>query len=79
VTGDWTRAESVNLTLETRRIIVPIPPRFTDMQATAPELARVWRATSRDLFQTYFARGFRVVDFYLDRGSGGGDYVLAVP
>lgn len=79
VTGEWTRVGNVDLTLEARRIIVPIPPRFTDMQATAPELARVWRATSRDVFQTFFARGFRVVDFYLDRASGGGDYVLALP
>ena len=75
--GDWTTIAGFDLNLDARRVLIPIPSRFTEMQADAPELAQAWRQTTRDLFQTYFSRGFRAVDYHLDRRSGGGEYVLA--
>jgi predicted GNAT superfamily acetyltransferase len=32
---------------------------------------------TRDVFETYFARGYRVVDFALNRQEGFGRYLLA--
>ena len=50
---------------------------FTEMLAAAPDLALAWRMETRRIFTTYFARGFRAVDFVLDRTSRTGAYLLA--
>jgi len=36
-----------------------------------------WRLQTRDLFETYFGRGYKVVDFALNRAEGFGRYLLA--
>jgi predicted GNAT superfamily acetyltransferase len=59
------------------RLLVEIPTGFSDMLARDPPLAREWRMTTRSIFQTYLGRGYRVVDFYLARESGRGQYLLA--
>jgi predicted GNAT superfamily acetyltransferase len=56
---------------------VEIPARFTEMQQRAPELALDWRLNTREIFETYFGRGYRVVDFALARDAGSGRYLLA--
>jgi predicted GNAT superfamily acetyltransferase len=77
--GSWRSCASIDLTLEARRLWLEIPTGFTDMQHQAPELAMAWRLQTRDVFETYFARGYRVVDFALDRKGGLGRYLLARP
>ena len=37
------------------------------MLAGAPELALAWRICTRAIFTTYFDRGYKAVDFFLDR------------
>jgi predicted GNAT superfamily acetyltransferase len=59
------------------RLLVEIPTRFSDLLARAPDLALEWRTTTRSIFTTYFARGYRVVDFFLSRETGRGQYLLA--
>jgi len=76
VLGDFHECADVNLDLEARRLIVEIPMGFTDMLARAPELALAWRMTTRHIFTTYFARGYRAVDFMLDRTTRIGAYLL---
>jgi predicted GNAT superfamily acetyltransferase len=56
---------------------VRIPPAFGTMLREAPDLAAAWRQHTREIFTTYFGRGYRAVDFFLDRKSGGGDYLLS--
>ena len=76
--GEW--LEPGNPVLDTdsgRRLLVEIPTGFSDMQLRRPELALAWRMTTRKIFQTYFSRGFRVVDFFLARDAGRGQYLLA--
>ncbi|MDQ3070525.1 MAG: hypothetical protein M3R55_12460 [Acidobacteriota bacterium] len=58
------------------RVLIRIPPRFSDMQAQEPELARAWRAVTRELFTSCFAAGYRAVDFFKDDRAGGA-YLLA--
>jgi predicted GNAT superfamily acetyltransferase len=58
------------------RVLLPVPPAFTEMQRLAPEVAQAWRLATRRAFQQAFARGYRVVDFLIDRERGGGHYVL---
>jgi predicted GNAT superfamily acetyltransferase len=65
------------LDLPSPRLIVPVPGKFTELQRASPETALAWRLAVRDVFTTYFARGYQAVGFRLDRETGGGDYVLA--
>jgi predicted GNAT superfamily acetyltransferase len=73
---DFHECADVDLGLDGRRLLVEIPMGFTDMLARAPELALQWRLTTRQIFTTYFARGYRAVDFMLDRSSRIGAYLL---
>ena len=75
--GDFHECADVALDVDARRIVVEIPMGFTEMLARAPELALSWRMVTRRLFETYFARGYRAVDFSLDRLGRKGAYLLA--
>ena len=59
------------------RVLIPVPPRFTEMQTQATVAALAWRMATRQAFQAYLRRGYRVVDFFLDKELGGGRYLLA--
>ena len=50
-----------------------------DAAGTRRELALEWRLRTREIFESYFARGFRAVDFELEREHGRGRYLLARP
>jgi predicted GNAT superfamily acetyltransferase len=73
----WLAPTEGRLDAEDRRVLVEIPTGFTEMQAQAPELALEWRMTTRRIFQSYFARGYRAVDFFLSREARRGQYLLA--
>lgn len=76
---DWLANADLHLTRDERRLTLEIPMGFTDMQRDAPELALEWRLQTREIFETYFGRGYRVVDFFLDRERNRGRYLLARP
>jgi len=59
------------------RLLVEIPTEFNDTLVRDPDLALEWRMTTRSIFRTYFGRGYRVVDFFLSRETGRGQYLLA--
>jgi predicted GNAT superfamily acetyltransferase len=77
--GPWLEPGRGELAHEDRRVLVEIPIGFNDMQAAAPDLALEWRMTTRRIFQGYFARGYRAVDFFLSREARRGHYLLAMP
>jgi predicted GNAT superfamily acetyltransferase len=78
IAGEWLEpGEPVLDAGPERRLLVEIPTGFSDMQLRRPELALAWRLTTRKIFQTYFARGFRAVDFFLAGDAGRGHYLLA--
>ena len=74
--GDWLESVDVDLSLDARRLLVHIPMGFTDMLARNPELALAWRVCTRAIFTTYFDRGYKAVDFMLDRAARRGTYLL---
>lgn len=76
--GTWRRTSAGNLSLDARRVWVEIPLGFTEMQQEAPDLALDWRLRTREIFEGYFARGYRAVDFELQRDHGRGRYLLAL-
>jgi predicted GNAT superfamily acetyltransferase len=76
--GAWLEPAEGELAYESRRVLVEIPIGFSDMQATAPDLALSWRMATRRIFQSYFARGYRAVDFFLSREARRGHYLLAL-
>ena len=74
--GEWPAPGRSALDLDARRLLVEIPIDFTAMQAQQPSLALEWRLATRTIFQSYFRRGYRTVDFHLDRQAARGRYVL---
>ena len=75
--GEWLACADTNLSLDARRLLVEIPTGFTEMLSRAPDLAMEWRMATREIFRTYFGRGYRVVEFFLDRPNRKGAYLLA--
>jgi predicted GNAT superfamily acetyltransferase len=73
----WIRPGRADVSAEASRILVEIPAGFGEMQLGDPELALAWRLQTREVFQKYFARGYRAVDFFLARNVGRGHYLLA--
>ena len=78
-TGDRFECVDVDLTLDARRLLVEIPMGFTETLSNAPDLALAWRMATREIFTTYFGRGYRAVDFFLDRPARKGAYLLTRP
>ena len=74
--GEWLECGEIDLTLDARRLAVEIPMGFTDMLSKAPDLALAWRMSTREIFTAYFARGYRAVEFFLDRPSRKGAYLM---
>jgi len=75
--GDWRALDGPPLLDCTdRRLFVEIPTTFGDMLQHVPDRAREWRMRTREIFTTYFARGYRCVDFLLDKDKGFGRYLL---
>jgi len=74
--GKWLESVDVDLSLDARRLVVEIPMGFTEMLTGDPGLALAWRICTRAIFTTYFDRGYRAVDFTLDRAGRKGAYLL---
>ena len=74
--GRWRRPAAIQVPTGARRVWVEVPLGFTEMQQEAPDLALEWRLHSRTIFQTLFGRGYRAVDFVLDREHGRGRYLF---
>ena len=75
--GEWLEPGQAELDSTDRRILVEIPMGFNDIQARGGDLALAWRLSTRDIFQAYLGRGYRVVDFFLSRSARRGHYLLA--
>ena len=73
----WIQVGAVVPARDERRFLLPIPPRFLEMQQEATSIALAWRLAVRDVMTDAFARGYRAVDFFLNRGQGGGAYLFA--
>jgi predicted GNAT superfamily acetyltransferase len=75
--GEWRKTKQIDLTIKERRLWIEIPTGFTEMQQRAPERALAWRMDVRQMFDEYLAKGYRAVDFVLQRDAGFGSYLLA--
>lgn len=75
--GAWLAPGAPDSSLDGRRLLVEIPAGFSELQVADPELGLAWRMQTRGIFQTYFGRGYRAVDFFLSLDSGRGHYLLA--
>ena len=75
--GEWRKTRTIDLTITARRLWIEIPTGFTEMQQRAPDRALAWRMDVRQMFEEYLAKGYRAVDFVLQRDAGFGRYLLA--
>jgi len=76
--GAWLEPVDGELAYDSRRVLVEIPTGYHDLQTADPGLALQWRMTTRRIFQHYFGRGYRAVDFFLAREARRGHYLLAL-
>lgn len=74
--GEWLQPAAIDLSLDAKRISVEIPTGFTQLLSAEPDLALAWRMATREIFTTYFARGYRAVEFFLDRPARKGAYLM---
>jgi len=74
--GRWVGCESVTLGSEAPWLTVAIPGGFTEMLTGDPELATAWRFATREIFNHYLPRGYRVVDFEFHADRQHGRYLL---
>ncbi len=58
--------------------LVEIPMGFSELLLESPAEALAVRLATRGAFTSHFARGYRAVDFLLDRHAGSGAYLLAL-
>ena len=65
-----------DLTSDAPRLLVEIPAGYSTLQREDPPLALEWRMATRAIFQHYLSRGYRVVDFFLSREAGRGQYLV---
>jgi len=72
----WPACVEVVLDADVGALRVDIPMNFGEMLTNAPDVALDWRLKTRQIFTTYFGRGFKAVDFELDRASASGAYLL---
>jgi predicted GNAT superfamily acetyltransferase len=75
-TGEWLAPAAPDPSIDAKRISVEIPTGFTDMLTHNGDLALEWRMTTREIFLSYFAHGYRAVEFFLDRPLRKGTYLL---
>jgi len=75
--AEWVAVAAVEPRFDTRRVSVPVPPRFSEMQQQATDLAMAWRLAAREVMTAAFDAGYRAVDFLRDREAGSGRYVFA--
>jgi predicted GNAT superfamily acetyltransferase len=61
-TGDR-RITTIDLNLDAPIVRVEIPNDLQAIKRSNMELAQDWRVKTRELFETYFARGYEVIDF----------------
>ena len=76
VRGRWVGCEAVTLGADAPWLTVVIPGRFTEMLTGDAGLAQDWRFATRDIFNHYLPRGYKVVDFEFHADRQHGRYLL---
>ena len=62
--------ESINLNLTFPTILVQIPNNFRYMITKDKERIIEWRKKTREVFKTYFKKGYTAIDFIVDKKNG---------
>jgi predicted GNAT superfamily acetyltransferase len=75
--GGSVECADVDLHRTESQLAVEIPMGFNRLMQEEPRQALAWRLATRQIFTTYLHRGYRVVDFFLDRAAQKGRYILA--
>jgi len=74
--GRWIGCGGVALGSDAPWLTVVIPGGFTEMLTGDPGLALEWRLATREIFNHYLRRGYKVVDFELHADRTHGRYLL---
>ena len=74
----WADPTAIRREVDAPRVMIPVPAAFSEMQQQHTEIALAWRLAIREAFTWAFGRGYRAVDFHLNREQGSGAYLLAL-
>jgi len=61
---------AVSKTTTSPEVYIAVPGDIQELIATAPEIARAWRETTREAFLWYLERGYRVDGFHRTKAQG---------
>jgi len=75
--GRWVGCGGVTLGADAPWLAVAVPGGFTEMLTGDPGLARAWRLATREIFNHYLPRGYKVVDFEFHADRLHGRYLMA--
>jgi predicted GNAT superfamily acetyltransferase len=70
VAGGFREPGKMALDLDTPAIRIEVPANYQAIKTGLPALALDWRLATREVFETYFARGYTAIDF-VSRITGG--------
>jgi predicted GNAT superfamily acetyltransferase len=76
--GGSVECTDIDLQRTDAQIAVEIPMGFNRLMQDEPARALAWRMATRQIFTTYLHRGYKVVDFFLDRPAEKGRYILVL-
>ena len=75
--GDWLACTGFELGRREPRLAVTIPARFTEMLVRQPDAAHAWDGLAfAEMFSTYLAHRYQVIDFSFAPGADRGAYLL---
>ncbi len=66
--GDLPRPMASDLEMEDDVLLIQIPPDLNEIKKVDLSIARGWRESTRDIFETYFRRGYVVTGFARSTG-----------
>lgn len=67
---NFRKITKINTNLTSETILIEIPESIQKIKAANIKLARDWRLKTRELFETYFRRGYVAIDFLSEKMDG---------
>ena len=64
---NFRKITKINTDLTSETILIEIPENIQKIKATNMKLARDWRLKTRELFETYFRKGYVAIDFLSEK------------
>ncbi len=65
--GEFLKIENMKMDRDESIIVIEVPSNFIKMKKTNKNLAVKWRFQTRSVFQNYFDKGYKIIDFVIQK------------